>query len=132
MIYLTLTFFNLGLPVVLLLGFIFLSVRFSGFPYSSICAQKRLTSLVRLGRYVLVLEYVAVCVCVRMVYVCSVTCCCCVGFCRCVDYVEVEKYFLPLYLPFSFSLNSCLSRVHYIVMRTYQCVLLDSLSARRQ
>jgi hypothetical protein len=33
------------------LGFLFLSVRFSGFPYSSISAKKRLNSLVRLGRY---------------------------------------------------------------------------------
>ena len=50
LIYLTLTFFNLGLPVVWVLGLVFLSVRFSGFPYSSISAKNRLNSLVRLGR----------------------------------------------------------------------------------
>mmetsp|Transcript_14113 Transcript_14113/g.13645 ORF Transcript_14113/g.13645 Transcript_14113/m.13645 type:complete len:459 (+) Transcript_14113:474-1850(+) len=48
-IYLSLTFFNLGLPFLWVLGYIFLSIRFSGFPFSSLDAKKRCNSLVRLG-----------------------------------------------------------------------------------
>lgn len=49
LIYLTLTTINLALPLLWLCFYFYLSILFSGFPYSSIQAQTRLSSLTRQG-----------------------------------------------------------------------------------
>jgi hypothetical protein len=49
LIYLTLTAINLVLPLVWIVGFLYLSIIFSGFPFSSPEARARLNVLVRLG-----------------------------------------------------------------------------------